>query len=71
MAAQLDKQPQAGGNPTSSWTPGETVVDTIPMQVTPSAAPGTYQLNFGLYDAATGVRARSPARTTGPQRVTT
>ena len=57
MAAQHDAQPQEGGNPSSSWLPGEVISDTLALQVAPSAAPGLYQLNIGLYEADTGVRA--------------
>jgi hypothetical protein len=56
MAAQRDAPPLSGVNPTSSWVPGEVIVDTLALQVAPSAAPGLYRLNFGLYDAETGTR---------------
>ncbi len=50
MAAQLDQPPLAGGNPTSTWIPGEVVADRVVLQVKPDAAPGVYTLNTGLYD---------------------
>ena len=54
MAAQRDSQPLNGGNPTSSWVDGEVIVDEIPLQVSEEAAPGSYRLLFGLYDAQAG-----------------
>jgi len=54
MAAQHDRMPQAGGNPTTAWVPGEVIVDAIPLQIAPTSAPGTYTLQVGLYDAANG-----------------
>lgn len=50
MAAQQDSQPQGGANPTSSWQPGETIVDVAPLVVAQGAAPGTYTIYVGLYD---------------------
>ncbi len=54
MAAQNDRQPQQGGNPTAAWVPGEVIVDQIPLQISAESKPGTYTLQVGLYDGANG-----------------
>jgi hypothetical protein len=48
IAAQHDQPPQ--GNPTSSWIPGEVIVEVIPLEIAPDAQPGVYTLSMGLYD---------------------
>ena len=53
--AQHDGWPAAGGRPTSGWQPGEVVDDHHALLTAVSLAPGRYQLETGLYDAA-GVR---------------
>ncbi len=55
MAAQADAMPQNGANPTSAWAPGERIVDTAVLPIDPNAAPGSYRLLLGFYDAG-GVR---------------
>ena len=54
MAAQNDRMPQQGGNPTSAWVPGEVIVDQIGLQIAADSAPGSYTLQVGLYDGANG-----------------
>ena len=54
LAAQADSPPQAGVNPTWSWVPGETIVDTVTLQVAEDAAPADYRLFTGFYDAQAG-----------------
>jgi hypothetical protein len=54
MAAQFDAPPQGNGNPTSTWVPGEVIVDTIPLQIAHDAEPGEYALSLGLFDPAAG-----------------
>jgi hypothetical protein len=57
LAAQADSTPQAGANPTGSWVPGETVIDTMTLQVAETATPADYRLFTGFYDPnAGGVR---------------
>ncbi|CAN5729333.1 hypothetical protein BH10CHL1_BH10CHL1_13120 [soil metagenome] len=57
MAAQFDSPPEQGGNPTWSWTPGETIVDRVDFQVAAQASPGQYTLYLGFYDPkANGAR---------------
>jgi hypothetical protein len=54
MAAQFDAPPEGNGNPTSTWIPGEVIVDTIPLTIAEDAKPGRYTLSLGLYDPAAG-----------------
>jgi hypothetical protein len=55
-AAQHDSPPNSGYTPTSTWQPGQSIVDRHALAL-PSALPtGVYQLIAGLYDPATGQR---------------
>jgi 4-amino-4-deoxy-L-arabinose transferase-like glycosyltransferase len=49
LAAQFDGQPLSGQYPTSIWSPGETVQDTIEVPV----AAGSYRVFVGLYQVET------------------
>jgi 4-amino-4-deoxy-L-arabinose transferase-like glycosyltransferase len=53
---QLDVFPGGGAAPTSSWAPGQVVVDTLVLPIAADAASGTYHIAVGLYDAASGGR---------------
>lgn len=53
---QRDSIPVNGARPTTSWVPGEYITDSYDLFVPRSAAPGTYVLEVGLYDARTGER---------------
>ncbi|MBN1978372.1 MAG: glycosyltransferase family 39 protein [Anaerolineae bacterium] len=53
---QLDVFPGGGSAPTSSWAPGQVVVDELALPIAADAAPGTYHVAVGLYDAASGGR---------------
>jgi 4-amino-4-deoxy-L-arabinose transferase-like glycosyltransferase len=53
---QVDNPPERGAYPTDIWTPDEVVVDPYQIPIDPSAPPGVYTLEAGLYDAATGRR---------------
>jgi len=57
MAAQSDQPPRQGGNPTTTWTADEIIVDQVVLTVDPAAAPGQYTLNTGMYDPVSGARA--------------
>lgn len=50
---QVDHTPAP---PTSAWLPNEIVADAYQIQIDPNAPPGKYQIEIGMYDAATGVR---------------
>lgn len=56
VQAQRDSPPAFGFAPTSRWQPGYVVGDLHCLQIPPHLPPGTYQLNVGLYDPATGAR---------------
>lgn len=49
---QIDRQPLKSAFPTSAWKAGEVVADTFDLP----AASNQMELEFGLYDAATGTR---------------
>jgi hypothetical protein len=50
IVAQGDGQPQQGFYPTSSWQPGEEVVDSYIIQLPEALPPGNYNLLAGFYD---------------------
>lgn len=54
--AGYDKEPRRGKAPTSSWTPGELIVDAIQLPIPEEVKPGVDRLEVGLYDAATQQR---------------
>lgn len=56
MAAQQDSPPQEGANPTWAWLPGETIVDSVTIQIAADAKPGRYSLYTGFYRRADGSR---------------
>jgi hypothetical protein len=60
IAAQHDGQPVAELRPTTTWQPGETILDQFAIAVPEAIPPGVYQLRIGLYDA--GSLARLPVR---------
>ncbi|MBE7469699.1 MAG: glycosyltransferase family 39 protein [Anaerolineales bacterium] len=55
LVASFDRPPLDGAYPTSTWWPGQTIIDPryIPLRGTP---PGEYRLIVGLYDPATQQR---------------
>jgi len=59
LAASFDRPPLDGAYPTSTWLPGQSIVDPrfIPLDGVP---PGRYRLITGLYHAATGQRLTTP-----------
>ena len=67
IVAQNDAAPVAGLRPTSSWSPGEVVVDphgVLLRGASQELAPGEYRLHVGIYLPATGERlvvAQEPA----------
>ncbi|MCB0116792.1 MAG: hypothetical protein KDD84_21990, partial [Caldilineaceae bacterium] len=56
MAAQTDRPPGGGANPTWAWTPGEIIAESINLVIQPDTPDGSYELLVGLYDPATGDR---------------
>lgn len=49
LAAQRDSEPGGGLALTTTWTPGEAVVDNHALIIPPSLEPGDYTLIVGLY----------------------
>jgi hypothetical protein len=56
MVGQWDSIPQSGELPTTTWVPGEVIVDSYEIPVAPEAGPGSCTLEVGMYDAHTGQR---------------
>ncbi|MFO7635249.1 MAG: hypothetical protein R6W76_22075 [Caldilinea sp.] len=53
---QRDGQPVLWMRPTSTWQPGEEIVDRYGLLLPPTMAAGRYTLAVGLYDPVTGQR---------------
>ena len=56
--AQKDSWPQGGDAPTSTWEPGQTIVDEYELVIYADTPPDVYDVEIGLYLAATGDRLR-------------
>jgi len=56
VASQYDAEPEGGRRPTSSWEPGEIIIDNIGLMVKPGIPPGIYPLILAVYDSETGER---------------
>jgi hypothetical protein len=56
LVAQTDTQPRDGLAPTTSWQPGEELVDRYGILVPADRPPGRYRLIVAVYDAASGER---------------
>jgi hypothetical protein len=56
LVAQSDHEPQNGEAPTTSWVPGQIIIDTHTLALPTEMAPGRYNLFVGLYGADSGVR---------------
>jgi 4-amino-4-deoxy-L-arabinose transferase-like glycosyltransferase len=54
--AQMDSQPQGGAAPTSSWQAGQVIEDHYDLAIKPDTPPDVYDIEVGLYLAATGTR---------------
>jgi hypothetical protein len=57
---QRDSVPDGGQYPTTGWIEGEVVEDKYEIPVDPSAPPGEYLIEVGLYDAAQPAYPRLP-----------
>ncbi len=53
---QVDRFPAGGDAPTTSWAPGQVIVDEIVLPVAADAPAGAYHIAVGMYDAASGGR---------------
>jgi Dolichyl-phosphate-mannose-protein mannosyltransferase len=65
VIAQHDDFPNRGARPTTTWQPGETIVDTYEVPIGSTVQPGAYALELGFYDPSTGDRL-APVETTPP-----
>lgn len=54
--AQHDSEPTGGLRPTTTWTPGEIVVDNHGVILPTNLLPGDYQIEAGMYNLETGLR---------------
>jgi len=54
--AQHDGIPGDGNRPTLGWVPGEVIVDIHRLTIRPDAPQGSYILEIGMYNPATGAR---------------
>ena len=51
VIAQRDGEPGGGSRPTTSWQPGEGIIDNHGILLPADLPPGAYELWLGLYDA--------------------
>ena len=51
LAAQIDREPQDGVSPTTTWSNGVVVPDAYTLEIPRDAPGGAYQLRVGLYPA--------------------
>jgi mannosyltransferase len=56
IRGQNDSLPMNGTRETTSWSPGEEIADAHSFVVNADAAPGTYAIEIGMYNAADGTR---------------
>jgi hypothetical protein len=53
---QVDRVPRDGAYPTTAWQSNEIVPDVYRVPIDANAPAGTYKIEVGLYDPATGGR---------------
>lgn len=53
---QVDRSPGGGAAPTTSWAPGQVIVDVLSIPVADDAPAGDYRIAVGMYDGASGGR---------------
>jgi hypothetical protein len=63
LVAQRDSEPVGGLRPTSTWKPGEPVIDRHGVWLPEALPPGEYQLIVGLYNPVDGARLPAYAET--------
>jgi mannosyltransferase len=56
IIAQRDQSPANGLRPTSSWFPGDTILDQYAIPLPPGLALGDYAVEIGLYNPTDGQR---------------
>ena len=60
VIAQRDAEPSGESRPTTTWQPGETVLDNHGLLIPPGTPPGSYRRIVGMYDAETLERLKLP-----------
>jgi hypothetical protein len=60
VIAQRDAEPAGESRPTTTWQPGETVLDNHGVLIPPGTPPGSYRRIIGMYDPETGERLKLP-----------
>jgi Predicted membrane protein (DUF2142) len=68
LHAQWDNPPRAGTYPTSFWEAGEEVADAAAFRIPSDVPAGDYQIEFGLYRSADGMRLAVAGAATGDLR---
>ncbi len=53
---QVDRVPVGGSYPTTAWRADQIVADPYRVPIAINAPPGTYKIEVGMYDLATGTR---------------
>lgn len=56
VVAQRDQPPAAGSRPTSSWFPGDEILDGYSLTLPAGLAPGEYPVEVGMYNPNDGKR---------------
>jgi len=56
LLAGSDSQPVSGTRPTTTWAPGELILDRYALLIPPDTPPGAYAVQIGLYDLLTSAR---------------
>jgi mannosyltransferase len=60
VIAQRDAEPAGESRPTTTWQPGEEVLDNHGLLIPPGTPPGSYRRIVGMYDAETLERLKLP-----------
>ena len=60
VIAQRDAEPSGESRPTTTWQPGETVLDNHGLLIPPGTPPGSYRRIVGMYDSETLERLKLP-----------
>lgn len=60
VIAQRDAEPAGESRPTTTWQPGEVVLDNHGVLIPPGTPPGSYRRIVGMYDAETLERVKLP-----------
>ena len=56
LVGQIDQRPFHDTRPPYTWFPGEQIVDTYQLQISPDLQPGQYDLAIGMYDPSSNER---------------